>query len=198
MKAVSPLELSKLPEKVVVDVEQHVFMVYPRQSVLITSGSGSNANITTAAWSTPLSCKPPLQGVVISPKRLTHQLISEQKKFVIAIPSREIIKQVIDCGRSTGRTKRKFEAFNLTPLEPLALGHDGPPRIAECPVNIECELRESIVVGENTMFVGEVIAASSDKEHVTPDGLYIPNQFEIPYHLGGHQFTFNNLKTYSY
>ncbi len=198
MKVISPVDMVKFPEKVAIDPEQHILMVYPRQAVLVTSGTSTNANITASAWSTPLSIRPPLQGIVISPKRLTHRLILEHKKFVIAIPTREIIKQVIDCGRTTGRTMRKFEEFDLTPLAPLSLGHDGPPRIAECPVNIECVLRDTIDIGDHTMFVGEVVAASSDKEHVTADGLYIPNQFEIPYHLGGHEFTYNNLKTYSY
>jgi flavin reductase (DIM6/NTAB) family NADH-FMN oxidoreductase RutF len=149
------------------------------------------------AWSTVLSTNPPMQGIVVSPKRYTHKLISESGKFIINVPSRAIIQQVVKTGRMTGRTCNKFEETKLTPMPSLAWGDDGPPRIAECPVHVECEVRNAIDIGDSTLFAGEVVACSANKELIK-NGLYQPNQFEIPYHLGGHQFCFNNLKIHSF
>jgi flavin reductase (DIM6/NTAB) family NADH-FMN oxidoreductase RutF len=180
--------------KIKVDIDQHVFLVYPRLSILVTSRFGDAVNIGTVAWSTVLSMNPPMQGIAISPKRFTHELITGSGKFIINVPSRAIIKQFALIGRTTGRTVDKFTETGLTPIPSLAWGDDGPPRIAECPVHVECEVRETITFGDHTFFAGEVVVCSAN-EKLIKNGLYQANKFEIPYHLGGHEFTFNNLKS---
>jgi len=184
-------------EKVEVDIDQNAFMVYPRQSVLVTSRYGDDVNIITVAWTTVLSFKPPMQGIVISPQRFSHDLISKSKKFIINIPDRSIINQVVQCGRTTGRLMNKFAEIDLTPLHPVALGEYGPPRIAECPVHVECEVKQAIDFGDQTLFAGEVVACSANA-NLIKDGIYQAGLFEIPLHLGGHQFQFNNLKIHSF
>lgn len=184
-------------EKVDVDIDQNAFMVYPRQSVLVTSRYGDDVNIVTVAWTTVLSFKPPMQGIVLSPQRYSHELIAKSKKFIINIPDRNIINQVVQCGRSTGRLINKFAEIDLTPLRSIALGEYGPPRIAECPVHVECEVKQAIDFGDQTLFAGEVVACSANA-NLIKNGIYQPGLFEIPYHLGGHQFEFNNLKIYSF
>ncbi|MEX2683709.1 MAG: flavin reductase family protein [Candidatus Sigynarchaeota archaeon] len=187
----------KLPEKVRVDIDQNVFMVYPRQSVLITSAHEGKVNVAAIAWTTVLSCKPPMHGFVISPHRYTHELVSASKKFIMNIPERSIIAQVVQIGSITGRKVSKFKQVDLTPIPSLAWGDDGPPRIAECPVHVECEVRQAITIGDSTLFAGEVVACSANAGLVK-NGLYQPGLFEIPYHLGGHEFEFNNLKIHSF
>jgi hypothetical protein len=39
----------KLPDKVQVDIDQNVFMVYPRQSILVTSAHDGKVNIAAIA-----------------------------------------------------------------------------------------------------------------------------------------------------
>nr|MDO8114730.1 flavin reductase family protein [Candidatus Sigynarchaeota archaeon] len=187
----------KSMEKVQVDLDQNIFMVYPRQSVLVTSRYGDDVNIITVAWTTILSCKPPMHGIVLSPQRFSHELISKSKKFIINVPDRSIITQVVQCGRLSGRVSKKFDEINLTPIPPVALGEYGPPRIAECPVHVECEVKQAIDFGDQTLFAGEVVACSANA-NLIKNGLYQPGLFEIPYHLGGHQFVFNSLKIHSF
>lgn len=191
------LETRQGGRHVELDIDQHVFAVYPRQAVLVTAALDGASNITTVAWSSVLSQKPPLQGIAISPKRHTHDLIKESKKFIINVPTREIISHVVECGRATGRFKDKFTHAGLTPLPSLALGDNGPKRIEECPVNIECIVKSMVVTGDHTLFVGEVVSVSV-REDLLQNGLYQPNQFQIPYHLGGHEFTFNEKRVFSF
>ncbi|MHA1791417.1 MAG: flavin reductase family protein [Promethearchaeota archaeon] len=190
-------ENDNLPEKVIVDLDQHVFMLYPRQTILVTSRHEDTINIISVAWSTALSQRPPLHGIVLSPKRLSHDLIKKSRKFIINVPKRDLINEIVACGRSTGRVTNKFKQCGLSSLPPLALGDDGPPRIGECPVHIECLVKDMLDIGDHTLFIGEVVACSADAELVK-NGIFQPNMFEIPYHLGGHQFTFNSKKIYSF
>ncbi|NMC04569.1 MAG: flavin reductase family protein [Candidatus Lokiarchaeota archaeon] len=187
----------KMPDKQTVSIDQNVFMVYPRQSVLVTSAHDGKVNVAAIAWTTVLSCKPPMQGFVISRQRYTHQLVSGSKKFIFNIPDRSIITQVVKIGSITGRAVSKFKQVDLTPIPSLTWGDDGPPRIAECPVHVECEVRQAIDIGDSTLFAGEVVSCSANAALIK-DGLYQPGLFEIPYHLGGHDFVFNNLKIHSF
>ncbi|MHA1371587.1 MAG: flavin reductase family protein, partial [Promethearchaeota archaeon] len=122
-----------MADKIEVDLNQHVFLVYPRQCILVTSKHEDDVNIITLAWSTVLSHNPPMQGIAISPERYSHDLIKQSRKFIINIPTKDIIQQVVNCGRVTGLITDKFRQFGLTPLESIAFGKNGPPRIAECP-----------------------------------------------------------------
>lgn len=195
IKADSQVEIDQ--EKVCLDVQQHVLLVYPRQVVLVSSRLGNEENIVTLAWTSPLSRNPPLQGIAVSPKRHSHALIKESKKFIVNIPNRKIINKVVECGKTTGRNVNKFEKFDLTPLPSLNLGDDGPSRIAECAVHVECEVKDMITTGDHTFFIGEVVSCSVNSELVK-NGLYLPNKIEIPYHLGGHEFCFNDKKIHSF
>ncbi|MHA1683598.1 MAG: flavin reductase family protein [Promethearchaeota archaeon] len=187
----------QVQKKLLVDIRQHVSLVYPRQSVLITSGFGAETNIGTLAWTTILSNRPPIQGIVVTPGRFTYELIDASKKFIINIPDRSLINEFVGMGQTTGRLVDKFEKFGLTPLESIAFGENGPPRIAECPVHVECRVVQQVPFGDHVLFAGEVVSCSVNEELVK-DGLYIPNKIKIPYHLGGHQFTFNEQKVHSF
>ena len=191
------LDQSKRVTKIDVDLDQNVFMVYPSMSVLITSKFKNEDNILAVSWTTVLSCKPPLHGIVVSPKRHSHELISKSRKFIINIPSKKILHQVVECGKQTGRNISKFEVCSLKRIPSIAFGEHGPPRIEECPVHIECEVTQEIGFGDHTLFVGEVKACSADS-NLVKNGIFTPNQFQIPYHLGGHEFCLNEKRTHSF
>ena len=42
--------------------------------------------------------------------------------------------------------------------------------IAECPVNIECVLRNILRLGTHDLFIGEVVAIHADDGILSPDG----------------------------
>ena len=59
------------------------------------------------------------------------------------------------------RKKRdKFQAVGPTPI----CRRSEAPRIAECPIRIECRAVNTIGTGDHTIFVGEVAAKSGDPD----------------------------------
>jgi len=61
---------------------------------MIVAGSLEKPNPMTADWVVPLSINPPLLGVSIGKTRFTRKLIEEQKDFVVAVPTIELLKDV--------------------------------------------------------------------------------------------------------
>ncbi|MGZ5491731.1 MAG: flavin reductase family protein, partial [Nitrososphaeraceae archaeon] len=44
------------------------------------------------------------------------------------------------------------------------------PLIKECPINIECKVKEIIHLGTHDMFIGEVVSVNADEEVIYSDG----------------------------
>ena len=74
------------------------------------------ANIVTLAWSMPTSSDPPLIAISVSPRRYSHRLIEETKEFVVNVPTIEIARETLFCGRVSGRKHDKFKEAPLTAL----------------------------------------------------------------------------------
>jgi len=172
--------------KVEVDLSLFHRLLHPKLVVLVTciDPLKSTANIITLAWTTPISRQPPLLLLGIGPKRYSHELISETKEFVVNIPTMNMVKETLFCGRRTGRIHNKFKETGLTPLPAKMVR---PPIIKECVAHLECKLHQQISIGDRTLFVGEVLTA-----YVT-EGIFLNNQFDIKkvkliYHAGEDDF----------
>lgn len=149
-------------EKIEVPSQKAYRLIYPRLVVLascIDQATGK-PNIITIAWATPLSMNPPLVGILIAPRRYSHELISNAKEFVINIPTVEILDKAIKCGRTSGRRHEKFSEFGLT-AKPSKVVKS--PIIEECIAHLECKLVDQITTGDHTLFVGEVVAAYANE-----------------------------------
>jgi len=130
--------------------------LFPVPVVLVTSvDEAGKPNIITLAWVGMVCSEPPQVGISIRPKRYSHGLISKTKEFVVNIPTEEMAAQVDYCGTVSGRQVDKFQGANLTP-EPASKVR--PPLIKECPVNIECRVKETLSLGAHDLFIGEILA----------------------------------------
>lgn len=135
--------------------------------MLVSSGSGERANIITIAWCGVVCSEPPLLSVSIRASRHSHKIIKDANDFVINIPTEELIKSVDLCGITSGKDKDKFKLCNFTKIPSKKVTS---VMIEECPVNIECKLRDVIKLGAHDMFVGEVLAVHMDKKVLGPGG----------------------------
>lgn len=145
--------------------------LFPVPTVLVTSRLGDGEpNIITIAWSGVMNNNPPMVYVSIQPSRHSHRLIKESGEYVINIPSADLARIVDYCGVTSGRDVNKFKETGLTPL---AASQVKAPLIKECPVNLECKVREVLSLGSHDVFIGEVVAVHFDKdvldERGTPD-----------------------------
>lgn len=142
------------------------------------------ANIITLAWSMPTSFHPPMLAVSISPKRYSHQLIEETKEFVVNVPTMDILKETLICGRISGRGYDKFREAGLTPLPAKMVR---PPIISECVAHLACKLRQKITAGDHTLFIGDVLTAYAN-ERAFERGKVALKRVKPVYHVGGDDF----------
>jgi flavin reductase (DIM6/NTAB) family NADH-FMN oxidoreductase RutF len=144
------------------------------------------SNIITIAWLIPVSVKPPLVGMSIGPSRFSYGLIRETGEFVINVAPYDIARQVLFCGRRSGREVDKFAETGLTPMEAQ---HVRPPVIKECVAHLECRVVQDIEAGDHQIVVGEVLAACANRGVLEENGLYRLDQIQTLFHLGRNWFT---------
>lgn len=145
---------------------------------MVTSGSGKNRNIITAAMVHIFSFDPPLIGVGVSPKRHSHKLMSEGDDFVINIPGKDLVREALLCGTCSGRDVKKFEVAGLTPVNSETVE---PPGIDECLVIIECKKRQTVTTGDHDWFIGEPTRIIAEKTYARSKGLiYWGGDFRLP------------------
>jgi flavin reductase (DIM6/NTAB) family NADH-FMN oxidoreductase RutF len=98
---------------------------------------------------------------------LSQSIIKKTGDFVINIPAADILKEVDTCGVISGREADKFRRCGLHAEESRKVSS---PRIKECPVNIECKLRDMKRLGSHDMFLGEVVAVHVDEALLDRNG----------------------------
>jgi flavin reductase (DIM6/NTAB) family NADH-FMN oxidoreductase RutF len=129
--------------------------LFPCPVVLVTCvDSGGEANIITLAWAGTVCSEPPMIGLGIRQTRHSHKLIEDSKEFVVNIPTAKILKETDYCGVTSGKDADKFAETKLTkePAEKVK-----PPLIRECPVNIECILKDRLPLDAHDLFLGEIV-----------------------------------------
>jgi flavin reductase (DIM6/NTAB) family NADH-FMN oxidoreductase RutF len=143
--------------------------VYPTPAALITSISPEGRpNIITLGETFNLSLRrPTIVGVAIGKARYSHGLISQSREFVVNLPPARLLWQVDRCGTTSGRQVDKFAAYGLTALPAKVVK---PPLIAECPVNIECQVIAIEETGDHDLFQGRVVAVHADAEALDEQG----------------------------
>jgi len=170
--------------KIEVDLSSAPRLIPPKHVVLVSCmGKRGKLNIITLAWSIPTSTRPPMLAISVSPKRLSHKIISGTKEFVVNVPTMDIVKETLFCGRRSGRRLDKFKEAGLTPLKAKMVK---PPIIKECIAHLECKLSQQVTTGDHTIFVGEIIAAYVNEGVF--DGTYNLKKVKPIYHMGGDNF----------
>jgi flavin reductase (DIM6/NTAB) family NADH-FMN oxidoreductase RutF len=171
-------------EKVNMGFSSAYKLLHPMHTVLVSCvGKTEKPNIITLAWAMPTSINPPLVAISIRPERHSYALIEETKEFVINIPTMDILKETLFCGRRSGKDYNKFKKTSLTPLPARKVKS---PIIKECVAHLECKLHSQFATGDHTIFVGEIVEAYADKEAFTDK--YNLKHAKMIFHLGGDEF----------
>jgi len=146
-------------------------VIFPTPAALVTTVDvNGNPNVATAGEVFMISLRPLIVAVGFRPATYTNKLIHQTKEFVVNLPRREILEAVDYCGCVSGRKVNKFKATGLTPVPAK---HVKPPLIEECPVNIECRVRDTIHFEymDRDVFAGETLAIHIDEDILGEDGL---------------------------
>ncbi|MBX5328312.1 MAG: flavin reductase family protein [Candidatus Bathyarchaeota archaeon] len=173
-----------MSEKVNVNPSSASRLLHPMHTVLVSCiGKSGKPNIITLAWAMPTSINPPLVAISISPRRHSHSLIEETKEFVVNIPTVDILRETLFCGRVSGRDHDKFKESGLTPLPAKKVKS---PAIKECVAHLECKLYSQFTAGDHTIFIGEILDAYVDADAFAET--YNLEKVKMVFHLGGNEF----------
>jgi flavin reductase (DIM6/NTAB) family NADH-FMN oxidoreductase RutF len=146
-----------------VTLETSALLVPTPVILLSCAGEAGFPNILVVSWVGVACATPPMVGVALRPERLSYSLIRETGEFVLNIPPASLLRAVDFCGIVSGRDEDKFAQAGLTPMPASKVR---APLIRECPVNLECVVRRSLVLGSHVLFLAEVVALHADEEVV--------------------------------
>jgi flavin reductase (DIM6/NTAB) family NADH-FMN oxidoreductase RutF len=182
-----------MSEKINVEFSSALRLLHPMHTILVSCvGKTGKPNIITLAWAMPTSHDPALVAISTSTNRYSHALIEETGEFVINIPTVDIVKETLACGRTSGKNHDKFSETHLTPLPARKVK---APIIKECLAHLECKLHSQFKTGDHTVFVGEIIEAYANKGVFTDK--YDIDKARMLFHLGGNVFATLDPRLYT-
>ncbi len=132
--------------------------------VLGSTDKEERRNGMTLNWATQVSSDPKLLGVAVEITAFTHELLSVGRAFSLNIIDREdraIVRKF------TKPVEVDLAARTLNGF-PFHDGVTGAPILDQAVAYLDCEVRESVVVGEHTLFLGEIVDTGFQKPEDTP------------------------------
>lgn len=125
---------------------------------IITTKHDDKINGMTAAWVTRVSFVPPLVLISIGKTRFSHDLIKNSGIFAV-----NILKEgQIDIGKHFGfQSGKKVDKFANILYDTKT---SGSPILKDTAGYLDCKVVSAFEAGDHTVFLGEVIDASVDKE----------------------------------
>lgn len=145
---VDPEEYDKLRRRILWKMPSGLYVIGTR--------AGERRNLMTANWVTQVAFEPKLVAVSVENEALTATLITDGGAFSISIVDREdrsIVRKFV-------KPVEHEEAAGT--LNGFAF-HDartGSPILDQALAYVDCEVRQTLPVGNHTLFVGEVVDAA--------------------------------------
>lgn len=140
----------------------------PVPKVLVSCrGADGKNNALAVAYACNCSYDPPMVMVGIVPSRHSYQMVKDAGCFVVNLVGTDQKDMFDYLGSHSGRDGDKLAALGAS----LAEGEKvNAPLLADCPVNIECTVVDSIMTGSHEMFVGKIETVHANSDLVQEDG----------------------------
>lgn len=149
-------------------------LIEPGPVVLVTTHDAGKDNIMTISW-TMVNDFTPVFAITTGEWNHSFAALRKNRECVIAIPTVDLLDQVVGIGTCSGAEGDKFSRFGLTPV-PAKLVR--PPLIQECLANIECRVVD--IIEQHNIVVLQGVAAYYDAArqekrmlHAVGDGTFI-------------------------
>ncbi|MEW6376524.1 MAG: flavin reductase family protein [Thermodesulfobacteriota bacterium] len=162
-------------------------LLFPTPVVLVTCvDQAGKPNIITLAWVGVVNSEPPMIGISIRPERYSHACVKTSKEFVVNLPSEEMIRKVDACGVLSGKEADKFTSMGWKPIPAQKVK---APLIDECPVQMECEVKEILSLGSHDLFLGQIVSLHVREEVQKEKGrIDITKALPLVYCPGAHEY----------
>lgn len=172
-------------------------MLYPVPSVMVSCADGQgNHNIITIAWTGTICSDPAMVYISVRPERHSYNMIKETGEFVINIPNKKLAFATDFCGVRSGRNVDKFSHLKLTAKKSNKIS---APYIDECPVNLECKVKDIIKLGSHDMFIAEVMCVNVEDSLLDASGkLHLNKADLICYNHGEYRTLADSLGTFGF
>lgn len=140
----------------------------PVPVVLVTTqNKEGKTNVFTVAWAGTINTKPPMLSISVRPERLSYEYIKETMEFVVNLPSADMTKKVDYCGVRSGKQVDKIKEmdFTLEQCENINVSY-----IKECPVSIECKVKQIIPLGTHDLLLADVVGSYVNEDLMDEKG----------------------------
>ena len=126
---------------------------------IVSTKKDEAVNGLTVTWATRTSMIPPLVAIAVGHHHHSFHMIKEGKVFCVNVIGEEHKELAMKFGEVSGKDDDKFEGVKYTP------GKTGCPILKDCIAYVECKVIDSMVTGDHTMFIGEIVdAAIKDRD----------------------------------
>jgi flavin reductase (DIM6/NTAB) family NADH-FMN oxidoreductase RutF len=121
-------------------------------------------NFMALGWQCRANFQPPMLAVGVHSGHATHAGIVESGAFSVCFPHRGMMEETDLIGILSGEKWDKSEMFTVFK------GKTGAPMIEQCPLCLECEVKNKVDMETNTLFIGEIMDAFADESALTEGG----------------------------
>ena len=149
-------------------------LIEPGPVVLVTTHHSGKSNIMTISWTMVLDFTP-VFAIATGEWNHSFTALEETRECVIAVPTVDMLDDVVGIGTCSGVDTDKFEKYQLTARRGKVVN---APLVEECLANIECRVVEMIT--RHNIVVLEGVAAQIDSKrkerrmlHAVGDGTFI-------------------------
>ena len=113
----------------------------------------------TVAWAGTVCSTPAMLSISVRKERYSHAMLMETGEFVVNLPTEDLVRETDEAGVRSGRDINKWEKLHLHQEEGKMLS---VPMISECPVNMECKVKQVLELGSHDLFLAEILAVHVD------------------------------------
>lgn len=140
----------------------------PRPNIIVSCrGEDGKDNALAVVYATNCSFDPPMIMVGIVPTRYSYKMIKESKCFVVNLVTKDLKDKYSYLGTKSGRDCDKLKELGLNIEEAVEIN---APILSDFPINIECEVVDSILTGSHEMFIGKVKKVHADENLLDENG----------------------------
>jgi len=157
----------------------------PVPPTMVSCGTVEEPNVLTVAWTGIVNSQPPMTYVSIRPSRYSYDLIKNSGEFVINLTPSRMVRVCDYVGVKSGRDENKFESCKLTALP---CSHVSAPQIGECPVSLECKVKDVLPLGSHDMFLAEIVGVNVEEDLLDEEGKLHLEQAGLASYIHGEYF----------
>ena len=161
-------------------------MLYPLPAVMVSVRDKDINNIITIAWTGTINSDPAMLSISVRKERFSYDMLMNSKEFVVNLVTKDLAFASDYCGVASGRDVDKFKEMKLTPFESKYVK---APSIMESPVNIECEVVNTMDLGTHTIFMAHVLGVTVDDKYMDETGRFNLNDSKLVAYSHGRYFT---------